>query len=234
MPVVARGMSLAGLFILAFAVSSSTLSAQTFTGSFDLVATQQYPNGNERSDTISYYFGGNMTAILIYGRRNDPDMRMVFNQKDTTITSLYEMNGKKGGFILPMDELHWPGMPQAFRPIDTRASSALNFTRKEKTIEGYNCKEVLAENDDYSATLWIAEDIPLSMTHVLSYQSVGKGKSNKETELFDQFGIDGLPLEMILKSKKEKADVTMHLVNFKEPVDEAIFSTEGHSLSKVE
>ncbi len=216
-----------------FFLSIPSLTAQTFTGSLDLVATQQYPNGNTRNDTISYYFGNEKTAILIYGRRNDPDMRMVFNSLDATITSLFEMNGKKGGFILPMDEEHWPGMPQALRPYGTVPRTELRYTGEEKRIEGFTCREVLAENDDYDAKMWLAEDIPLSMTRVLSYQSVGKGKSKKEIELFDQLGVEGLPLELFLKSKKGQADVTLHLINLNKTIEDTIFSTEGHMLSRI-
>lgn len=212
----------------------STLTAQTFTGSFDLIATQNYPNNNVRNDTISYFFGDNKTAILIYGRRTDTDMRMVFNPADNTITSLFELNGKKGGFILPMNEEYWPGLPQSLRPSGAGPRKELSYTGKKDKIEGFDCREILAENDDYNAELWVAEDIPLSMTHVLSYQSVGKGKSKKEIELFDQMGVEGLPLKMFLKSKTGKADVTIRLINFKDSVDDNIFSTDGHTLSKVE
>jgi hypothetical protein len=225
-----RLLCFAFVYVLYF---SDTL-AQEFSGSFDLVSTQLYQNGNERIDTISYYFSNEKTAILIHGRRNNPGLRMIFNPEDSTITSLFELNGKKGGFILPMDEDHWPGLPQSNRPHNTTPSKKLNYTGKEKVISGFPCKEVLAENDDYSAILWITEAIPLSMTRVLSYQSVGKGKSKKEIELFDRFGIDKLPLDLFLKSKKEMADVKLRLINFNQVIDDEIFSTEGHSLSKVD
>jgi hypothetical protein len=227
-------MKTAHFLLIVFFLPISTLDAQTFTGSFDLIATQNYPNNNTRNDTISYFFGDNKTAIFIYGRRTDTDMRMVFNPADNTITSLFELNGKKGGFILPMNEEYWPGLPQSLRPFGAGPRKELNYTGKKDKIEGFDCREILAENDDYNAELWVAEDIPLSMTHVLSYQSVGKGKSKKEIELFDQMGVEGLPLKMFLKSKTGKADVTVRLINFKESVDDNIFSTEGHTLSKVE
>jgi hypothetical protein len=62
---------------------------------------------------------------------------------------------------------------------------------------------------------------------------VGAGKSIKEIELFDQLDVGGLPLEMSLSSKKGKADVKINLINFNEEVNDTIFSTEGHSPSKV-
>jgi hypothetical protein len=217
-----------------FIVAMQGYYSQPFSGSFDLVATQQYQNGNERSDTISYYLGEKMTAIIIHGRRNQPDIRMVFNFPDATITSLFELNDKKGGYILPMNEAYWPGMPQAIREFGTGPRTEQNYTGEIKDIENHSCHEVLAESDDYSATLWVAEDIPLSMTHVLAYQSVGKGKSKKEIELFDQFGVEGLPLLLFLKSKTEKANVAIQLINFSDDIDATVFSTEGHTLSTVD
>lgn len=215
---------------LAFLLAASLLAADGYTGSFDLIATQNYPNGNVRSDTISYYLGTNKTAIVIHGRRNNPDMRIVFNTLDSTITSLYEMNGKKSGYVLPMDELHWPGMPQSLRRHNTGTHTEVIYSGKEKIIEGYTCKQATAESDEYTASLWLAEDLPLSMTRVLAYQSVGKGKSKKEIELFDQLGVKGLPLELYLKSKNGKANVILHFINFNDTFDISIFSSEGHTL----
>lgn len=70
---------------------------QSYTGSFELIATQHSTAGNMRHDTVVYFFGKEKTAMLIHGRRNQPDMRMVFNPADTTITCLFEMNGRKSG-----------------------------------------------------------------------------------------------------------------------------------------
>ncbi|MDQ8185712.1 hypothetical protein [Pelagicoccus sp. SDUM812002] len=48
-------------------------SAEEFTGSFDLVASQKYPSGSERSDTTSYHFGTDKTAIIIPSRAAIPN-----------------------------------------------------------------------------------------------------------------------------------------------------------------
>lgn len=219
--------------LFAIFLTLPTLTAQNFTGSFDLIATHHYLNGNIRSDTISYFFGKEKTAIIIYGRRRDPDMRMVFSPKDSTITSLFEINGRKGGYILPMDDKHWPGMQYALRPMGTGPRKKLNYTGKKTELEGYPCREVLAENGAYSAKIMLADDIKLSMTSVFGFQSVGAGKSQDESDLFDKFGIQELPLELHLKSKEKKANVIIRLVNFNEYIPDSIFSTDGHSLSKM-
>lgn len=222
------------LLLIFIFFSIQSITPQNFTGSFDLIAEQNYPNGNARSDTISYYFGNEKTAIVIHDKRNQPDMRMVFHPADSAITALFEINGKKSGYILPMNDQHWPGMRHAFRSLGTRPKTETNYSGEAKAIEGYLCRKAIAESSDYDAVLWIAEDIPLSMMRVLSYQTVGEGKSQKELEQFDQFGAEGLPLEMHLTSKKGKADVTIRLENFKEEIDDSIFSIEGHSINEVE
>lgn len=222
------------LLILVFLLTAKFITAQEFTGCFDLVATQYYKNGNVRGDTVSYYFGNNKTAMIIHAQHNQPDLRMIFDLQDSTIINLFELNGNKGGYILPMDEEHWPGMSHALRPFGTGTRKELNYTGQSKEIEGFLCNEVLAESDEYSATMWVAEELPISMTRVLGYQSVGKGKSKKEVDMFDEFGIEGLPLEMELNSKKEKANVTIRIINFENTFDKNIFSVEGHELSEIE
>ena len=214
---------------------SISLTSQNFTGSFDLIATQTSKGGNTRTDTISYHFTQNMTAIVIHAKSNQPDLRMIFNFEDSTITSLFEMNGKKGGYILPMDEEHWPGISEAHYDLSKLESKIMkNYTGKSKEIEGYKCRQVKVENSEYNATMWLCNDLNLSMLQVLSYQSVGKGKSRKELELFKEFGINTLPLVLELEGKENKPDVTITLVNFKTNIDESIFSSKGHNISKVE
>ena len=61
-----------------------------------------------------------------------------------------------------------------------------------------------------------------------------KGKSRKELELFKEFGINTLPHTMELRSKVGKGNVSINLVHFQTEVDESIFSTDGHEVSKVE
>lgn len=209
----------------------SVWSADTFIGSFIFVAEQNYKNGNTRTDTVSYYFGKKKSAIIIHAKRNQPDMRMVFNPTDSTITALFKMNEKNSGYVLPMTEKQWPGMRHALQPSKSVSPTKLDYSGDTKNIEGFTCRKVLAESSDYHAELWLTEDIHLTMLQVLGYQTIGAGKSQNELEQFEQFGVEGLPLEMFLTSKKDKADVNIYLKNFHETVNDSIFSIEGHSVS---
>ncbi|PVW15806.1 hypothetical protein [Marixanthomonas spongiae] len=227
-------MKLGAFFCILIFCASTTIKAQSFTGSFDLIISLHYKNENQRSDTLSYTFGKTKTALVIHTKRNQPDLRLVFNSKDSTITGLFDHKGKKGGYILPMNSTYWPAMDVAMRDYGTGPRTTLNYTGKTKEIEGHQTREVLAENEAYSASLWLPEAIELHMGSVLAYQSVGAGKDTEAVELFDQFGVEGLPLLMHLTSKTGRADVVLRVENLSETVDPAIFSSEGHSLSRVE
>ncbi|MBD3630401.1 DUF4412 domain-containing protein [Cyclobacterium sp.] len=207
---------------------------EPFVGSFDLVASQNFPNGNTRADTMSFYFGCEKTAIIIHAKGSQPDMRMVFHPSDASITALFEMKGQKGGYVLPMNDKYWPGIKHAKGQVEAKTSAQPTYTGETRTIEGYSCEKVLAESSDYKAEMWITKDIPLSMMQILSYQTVGAGKSQDELEQFGQFGVKGLPLQVNLSSKQGKAAVQLNLINFQDSVEDAIFSTQGDKLSNVE
>ncbi|MCB0806216.1 MAG: hypothetical protein KDC05_10490 [Bacteroidales bacterium] len=216
-------------------ISYQSAIAQGFTGSFDLVVNQQSPGGNERIDTVSYYFSGEKTAVVIHGRsKSDPGIRLVFNSSDSTITGLFEMNGKKGGYVLPMDLEHWPGLPHSVENVNKSAVPETRKTGETKNIGNFLCHEMKADSEDYSVTMWVANEIPLSMTRVLSYQSVGKGKSREEVDMFKKLGVEHLPLEMHLKSKQGKSDISAYVINLKDSPDISAFSTDGHSVSEIE
>lgn len=221
--------------IVFFSLISNQLLAQSFNGSFDLVVSLEYQNGNKRSDTLSYYFGKEKTALLIHSKRNQPDLRLVFNVKDSTITGLFEQHNKKGGYILPMNLKYWPGMLIALRDYGTGPRTKLKYSGRIKEIQGFTTQEVIAENEEYTANLWVSNTIELTMSSLLAYQSVGSGKDTKELELFDQFGIEGLPLLSHLKSKTDRADVVIRIINISEgDFDEKIFNTDGYSITKID
>lgn len=170
--------------------------------------------------------------MVIHGRGGQPDVRMLFDPSAKTITQLFQMNGRRGGFLFPMTEQRWPGMKYADALPSVEVGEAA-YTGRERSIEGHLCRELQAVNDKYNATVWVAEDIPLSMLRVFSYQSVGAGKSTEEAELYRQMSIKGFPLEMQLTSTTGKPDVVLRVVRLTDHVDPGVFSTEGYAVSEV-
>ena len=146
---------------------SQFVFAQNFTGSFDLVVGSENPNSNSRSDTLSFFFGENKTALIIHA---------VLNPKDSTITGLFEVNEKKGGYVLPMNKKYWPSMDYALSDYGTGPKKQLNITGEQKKINGVYCSEMICNTDKFEGSFWIAEEIELSLVQVMAYQTVGAGK----------------------------------------------------------
>jgi len=201
-----------GILTVVFLIPFYLPAQQDFVGSFDLVSEQTYKNGNVRHDTLNYSFEVDKTIMTIQARGNQPDVKMIFDFADSTIKTEFVMRGKPGGYILPMDLEHWPGMNRSASKEQTDIDKNL----ESREVEGVDVYKVVASSDDYDAELWVTDKYNLSMLQLLSYQSVGKGKSKKELEMFDKFKLFNLPLIMKLESKKGKADVKIRLINISE------------------
>ncbi|MDC7995464.1 hypothetical protein [Altibacter sp. HG106] len=212
-------------------LSSTVVNAQNFTGSFDLIVSQLYKNGKESVDTLSYYFGTEKTALVIHARGNQPDLRLVFHEADSTITGLYEQQGKKGGYILPMNKKYWPAMQYALTDYGTGPRTELTTTTSQKKINDTLCTEMGCDNEAYSGTLWVADEIELSFVQVLAYQGVGAGEDISHIEMIANCGVQGFVMQMTLKSKLGKADVVLHVENLRDTVPKGIFDRSEHQLS---
>jgi hypothetical protein len=213
-----------------FMLLVASVSAQQC--SFVLVSSQTNSSGDTRTDSITYSFDGPNVAMLMHGRGgNDPDVRLVFDPASKTITQLHTINGMKGGFVFAMSEKRWPGMVYSEA---APTGGKVKYTGKEKVIQGHTCKEMKVSGSEYAGTAWVAEDIPLSMLRVFSYQSVGAGKNSSELDNLRDMGTNGLPLEMLLKSNAGRADVLLLIRDYRPMADPSLFSIEGHSTTFVE
>lgn len=222
------------LFLFVTTLLPWPVQSQAFVGSFTMSVSQAYKNGKERSTNMGFALAKDKTAMKIAAQGNDPEIKLIFDFPAKTITQLFEMNGKKSGFILPMDMEHWPGMAYAKGEVAPTAKAEVKRTGQKKSIEGHACEEVLAENDQYQFQMWVAPGLNLSMTELLAYQSVGKGESREEVEMMAAMNLKGFPMEMKLTSKTDKADVHILISDINNEVGPEAFSTEGHELVKAE
>jgi hypothetical protein len=219
------------LFISILFISTIAYT-QSFTGSFDLITAQVNANGHVRDNTISFYFSETQTAIIMHAKGNQPEMRLIFTPADSTIVGLFEVNGTKSGYILPMNEKQWPGMHYALRDYGTGPKTQLNYTGDQKEINGYTCAEATCESDDYDINFWFTEDIELSLTQVFAYQTVGSGGEMKPIEMLSKCGVQALAMQTLLTKKEGTTSISITIQHFsKESVDPAIFSSEGYTLS---
>lgn len=203
--------------------------AQHVDCSFVLVSTQSN-SGTTRSDSITYSFEGPNTATMVHGNNGQPDVRVIFEPEEKTITQLHEINGLKGGFVFAMSEKRWPGMAYSNAEVSTEK---MKWTGKTRMIDGHECHEAKVTSEEYSGTAWVAKDIPLSLVRVFSYLSVGAGNSTEEAVMLSTMGLSGLPLEMHLKSRSGEGDVVLLVMNYRQGSDASLFNTAGHSTTFV-
>lgn len=199
--------------------------------SFDFIANQEYENGTVRSDTIQYFFAQDKTAILIKAGGNQPDLRLIFSEKDSIITGLYEYKNNKAGYILPMNEKYWSGMRYALRDYGTGHSTTLDTTGTKKVIKEVDFYEMRCDNEIFTGTFWITQEIEISLVQILGYQTVGAGENTSEVEMLDACGLKGLSIETILIDKKRNSKIKLFTKNFKKEFTDSIFNTKGYILS---
>ena len=219
------------ILILVFTIGNQIAFTQNFTGSFDLVTGPEYASENNRCETLSYFFGEDKTALIIHARGNQPDLRLVFSPKDSTITGLFEMNEKKGGYILPMNQKYWPAMDYALTDYGTGPRKQLDLTGEQKEINGYPCNEISCNNDKFEGTFWIANEIEMSLVQALAYRTVGAGKDTGAVEMLASCGMQGFTMLAKLRLFEKKDVIMLSIINMSDTFDEAVFSTEGHTLA---
>jgi hypothetical protein len=219
------------ILIAVFIIVNQMAFTQNFTGSFELVIGPENPDNNNQSDTLSFFFGESKTALIIHARRNQPDLRLVFSPKDSTITGLFEMNEKKGGYILPMNHKYWPAMDYALSDYGTGPRKQLDIAGEQKEINGYQCSGMVCENDKFEGIFWIADEIELTLVQVMAYQTVGAGKDTEAVEMLAECGIQGFTMLANLHLFEKKDSIMLKVVSMFETFDETIFSTEGHTLA---
>lgn len=219
------------ILIVVFITGNQIGFTQNFIGRFDLITGPEYANQNGRSDTLSYYFGENKTALIVHARGNQPDLRLVFNPKDSTITGLFEMNEKKGGYILPMNQKYWPAMDYALTDYGTGPRKQLDQTGEQREINGFACSEMACNSDKFEGTFWITDEIEMSLVQVMAFRTVGAGKDIGAVEMLAKCGIQGFSMLAKLRLFEKKDVVMLSIINMSDTFDEAVFSTEGHTLA---
>ncbi|QIE58870.1 hypothetical protein G5B37_04625 [Rasiella rasia] len=215
---------------ISIALVSTIAYCQSFTGSFDFVVAQENQNGNVRTDTVSYFFSKNQTAIIIHAKKNE-DLRLLFNPTDSTITGLYELNGTKGGYILPMNKKYWPGMHHALLNDSLDTIQQKESFGDTKRINEYDCHEISCNNANYEGTFWTTDKIAINLIQILAYQSVGAGEDTDFIDMLSDCGVSEFAMEASFNDKKRESQITARIINLSDTINTAAFSVEGHLLS---
>lgn len=156
---------------------------------------------DKKSTEIIYYLNthGDYTGSTIPGASNS-NLINVLDAKRKTIFMFMENNGSKQVMSMKMD-IDFETMAD---DAATNTEYTIKPTGKTKTILGYNAIEYETKGKDMYGTLWITNDVTVSLYKALASQ---------KTKLKNQWikNINGLMLEMTITdtSKRKPKTITM-------------------------
>src|SRR6185436_8204291 len=195
--------------IIALITSTAFAYAQNFEGSY-LMHIENAQKKHTADMQIS--IKGDKSSMEMMTAPNAGKVRTIFDKKEQTMTILTE---KDGGNKMAMVRK----MPDANETMGNKEGkeAKITVTNETKTIEGYNCKKVIAESYESTTEMWVTDDLGLTYADMFSMMNRGRGPaSNMGSGMQNYKDVKGLPLEMHMHNKnKPDEDASIFIKNIK-------------------
>ncbi len=212
------------LFLPVIALIATTVyvRAQSFEGSYLMhIESAQKKDGADMQIT----FKGNKSCMEMITAPNAGKVKTIFDKKEQTMTMVADKDGTNKMAMVRK-------MPDAAEYSGSGGKDAkITVTEETKKIEGYNCRKVIAENDESITEMWMTNDLGLTYSDMFGMMRSGRGPaSNMTTGMQNYKDVKGMPLEMIIKNKTVPDDIThITLKNIKKGnVDDSIFDLSDY------
>src|SRR4051812_31237224 len=135
--------------IIALITTTTFLKAQNFEGSYKIHIENALKKTN---GDMQITMKGDKSAMEILTAPNAGKVKTIFDKKEKTMTILVDKDGTNKMAMVQK-------MPDASATEGTSAKDAkITVTNETKTIDGYNCKKVIAESDESTTTMWVSEE----------------------------------------------------------------------------
>ncbi len=99
-----------------------------------------------------------------------------------------------------------------------------------QVIDGYNCKEIIAEDGESVSSIWITQDIPLDYFEIIR---VFDRLDSEKGSQFDGFNLKGIPMKTETTYQDGHAE-TMTISGITKTIDLSMFSLEGFQVMSFE
>ncbi|HYV90512.1 MAG TPA: DUF4412 domain-containing protein [Chitinophagales bacterium] len=213
-------------FLLLFTIVMSTLlsAAQSFEGMVTMV-----PDFKTKPDTknqMVFYVKGDKVAMEPNGT-GPMNGRIVGSSATKEYYMLVDADGKKIALNMNMDKMvgmYGGGNPALGKgkPDDHPVKPTVTETGETRVIDGYTCRQVLAEMNGEKSEFWITKDIDLSLGNLLFSPNVG-------TQFKNYGDLQGMVLEAWHYDSKGKITSSMKMTPVKKSVDDKMFEIpEGY------
>ena len=202
------------IILLAAVLITGTINAQ-FEGSY--ILKMESSSSKKPIPDMKFTVKGDMATGEIVDRSQANGFKKnIMNKKDRTMLMLMDKNGNKVAMKNKM--------PEVKASPNDQSEPKITATGKTKMIEGYNCKEIISENEESTADLWTTDELGLSMTDMLGFA----GKTN------DPVYGNAISLETTISNKKDNSKTVMYIKNIKKySVPDSQFSTEGYQIMEM-
>jgi uncharacterized protein DUF4412 len=214
------------LAIIAFITTGTIASAQSFEGSY-LVHIENTQKKNTADMQIT--MKGDKSCMEMISAQNAGKFKTIFDKKEQTMTILTEKDGANKMAMVRK-------MPDANELKDKEKSgkeAKITVTNETKTIEGYNCKKVIAESDESTTEMWVTDELGLTYSDMFGMMHRGRGPaSGMAMNMQNYKDVKGVPLEMHTRNKnKTDEDTTILVKNIKKGnVDASVFDISGYQV----
>jgi len=197
--------------------------------SMDMETTYTKKNGKTEANSVSMAITTDQYAIVIRDENNNQVSKMIFNTQDGKTTMITtDKKGVKTGFRMKL-----PGIGQtvASSVEDMADRFEFNRTGQRKTIDGYDCEEVIVKDLKTGAVTdsWITKDLGVNSQDVFSGFVAALGKKVK-TGPNSVMGSDFSGFPIMSTTKDNGKTYTTHFRNIKvgeANIDRSLLSTEG-------
>jgi hypothetical protein len=212
--------------------------AQTTAGFLGTFTMQTEKHDGKRADAqaqtakVNYAITDQKIALTFdNGNATAPKMKMIYDQKQQTITS-YTVgnNSDKRATVMPMPSEQTYYVSGRATASATANKTTLKATDEVKNIAGYECKKYIAETSNYLVTLWATDQLHLNVAQLMSYMGaqVTQYDADKIAYLNGELGT-ALESEMVHKISHDKLKLTIQ--DIQNAVGHAVFDLSGYQIT---
>ncbi|SMO59903.1 DUF4412 domain-containing protein [Solitalea koreensis] len=217
------------LFLLTTLLISNAAKAQSnFEGSFKMIISGEKL---KHPAEIMYYIKDQKICSVINNPDKGGQMRMIIDPATSDILMLMDMNGKKMGMKSKMKDI-----AEMAEQSGMKTDVKITETNETKTIDGHPCKKIIAETEDSTIDMWVAQDMDLNLWKILASMRSAKGPMGGARSPAGDFAkysafLKGPSLESIITHKKTGDKTTMQIKDIqKGNIDAAMFDTAGYQM----
>ncbi len=198
--------------------------------SFDADVTITDKKNKVEKSHIQYVFDTWHTG-MIYTLEDGNVVQMVMDNQEGSITMVMDEDGKKQGVKMRQPNVKYD--ESDFDHPDADEITMKKTGRTKTTEGGYFAHEYEMTSPDGTGTVWVTKDIPMdlmfAMQSALARSSKGNQKKRQQTPTFNNFGVEGFPVEnhFVNKDGKEKVDMVMKNIKMGDKIDKTALDTKG-------